>query len=36
MGKVRGLMGGNFGDMSEDTHLLVAAMANSQQPGEGG
>ena len=30
MGTVRGLVSGNFGEMSEDTHLLVAAMANSR------
>ena len=30
MGKVRGIVGGNFGEMSEDTHLLVAALANSR------
>ena len=29
MGTVRWLVSGNFGEMSEDTHLLVAAMANS-------
>ena len=28
MGKWCGIGGGNFDEMSEDTHLLVAAMAN--------
>ena len=30
MGTVRGIVSGNFGEMSEDTHFLVAAMANSR------
>ena len=30
MGEVRGLVAGNFGEVSTDTHTLVAAMANSR------
>ena len=30
MGTVCGLVSGNFGEMSEDTHFLVAAMDNSR------
>ena len=30
MGTVRGILSGNFGEMSEDTHFLVAAMSNSR------
>ena len=30
LGKVSGLFTGKFGEISEDTHLLVAAMANSR------
>ena len=30
MGEVRGIVTGNYGEMLEDTHILVAAMANSR------
>ena len=30
LGKVRGLVAGQFGEVSEDTHLLVSAMATSR------
>ena len=30
MGEVRGIVSGNYGEMLEDTHILVAAMANSR------
>ena len=33
-GTVRGIVSGNFGEMSEDTHLLVAAVANSRVRGQ--
>ena len=35
MGPIRGIMSGNFGEISKDTHLLVAA-GHGQQPAAGG
>ena len=36
MRKVCGLIGGNFGEISEDTHTLVTAVAKIQKSVEGG